>query len=49
MDLIAAAEMDELPDDPATAFVQLERISALESGTGTVTGVEDAIIKLPRP
>lgn len=26
MDLITVAEMDELPDDPATAFVQLERI-----------------------
>lgn len=26
MDLITVTEMDELPDDPATAFVQLERI-----------------------
>lgn len=26
MDLITVNEMDELPDDPATAFVQLERI-----------------------
>lgn len=26
MDLITVPEMDELPDDPATAFVQLERI-----------------------
>jgi hypothetical protein len=26
MDLITVAEMDDLPDDPATAFVQLERI-----------------------
>ena len=29
MDLITVAEMDELPDDPATAFVQLERICRL--------------------